>query len=249
MTTKTQLLLSLLLFCNAFLFSQSGGADQCINAEPLCGSEEFSYPSGTSGGSAEVGPDYGCLASTPNPAWFFLQIAQSGNVTLRIEQSETPGGPPSIDVDFIIYGPFSDTSVACSSALTFSNIVDCSYSPNAIEVVNIPNANAGDLYLLLITNFDGDPGFITVEQSGGTGSTNCGILADEIGCEGEVISLDATTSGADNYVWYQDDGFGNFVIIPGESAGVLNVTSSDVYRCEAYDVTDNLLENYQFKAA
>jgi len=69
------------------LIAQSGGADFCSDSEPLCGSNVFSYPNSSGGTNAEIGPDYGCLGSQPNPAWFFLQIANNGNIILTIEQS------------------------------------------------------------------------------------------------------------------------------------------------------------------
>jgi ATP sulfurylase len=50
-----------------------------------------------------------------------------------------------------------------------------------------------------------------VTQSGGTGATNCGILADETGCTGQIVGLDATTTGADYYVWFEDDGNGKIL--------------------------------------
>ena len=70
-----------------------------------------------------------------------------------VEQSTVLGGPPDLDVDFIIYGPFADTSIACSSGLTLANTVDCSYSPNNVENVNIINAASGDYYLLLMHSY------------------------------------------------------------------------------------------------
>jgi gliding motility-associated-like protein len=238
--------LGLFLVLSLFLEAQSGSADTCVDAEPLCGSSVFSYPNTAFGGNAEPGPDYGCLGSQPNPAWFFLQIGQSGNISLTIEQSTVSGGTPNLDVDFILYGPFDDTVNACATDLNFSNTVDCSYLPNNVEIADIPNAVAGEFYLLLITNFSDQPGFITVTQSGGTGATNCGILADETGCTGQIVGLDATTTGADYYVWFEDDGNGNFVEITGETGAILNVTDTNIYRCEAFDINDTLLETYQF---
>ncbi|MDU8885986.1 T9SS type B sorting domain-containing protein [Yeosuana sp. MJ-SS3] len=234
---------------NQVTIAQSGGADLCSNSEPLCGSNVFSYPNSSGGSNAEAGPDYGCLGSQPNPAWFFLQIAQDGDLVLTIEQSTVLGGPPDLDVDFIIYGPFADTSIACSSGLTLANTVDCSYSPNNVENVNIINAAAGDYYLLLITNYSNQPGFITVNQSSGTGQTNCGILADEVGCTGETITLDATTTNATNYIWYEDDGFGNFVAITGVNTATYDVTSTNFYSAESFDAGNNLLQTYNFNVA
>jgi len=54
------------------IFSQTGGASICTDAEPICSSSEFSFLNTSNGTSAEVGPDYGCLLTQPNPACFFF---------------------------------------------------------------------------------------------------------------------------------------------------------------------------------
>ena len=201
MSTIKNIIIVLIIFISAsqFIYSQSGGANLCDISEPLCASNEFSYPNTFNAGDAENGPDYGCLLSQPNPAWFYLLIAQSGNIVLQIEQSTVLGGSPDLDVDFIIYGPFSNSNSPCNSELTGSNIIDCSWLPEFVEVVNVPNAVAGEYYILLITNFDNFPGFVTVTQTSGTGATDCRILADEFACEGDIVTLDATTNFATNY--------------------------------------------------
>jgi len=236
-------------FASQSVFGQSGGATFCDSSEPLCGSDNFSYPNSSGGSAAEGGPNYGCLGSQPNPAWFFLEIAQDGSLVLRIEQSTVEGGPPNLDVDFILYGPFADSNTACSGGLTSVNTVDCSYSPNNVENVTIPNGMSGEVYVLLITNFSNQPGFITVNQSSGTGQTNCGILADEVGCLGGSIDLDATTTNAANYVWYEDDGSGNFVEIIGFNTAIYNVLATNFYKAEAFDIAGTLLETYSFNVA
>lgn len=237
-----------LVLSNQSINGQSGGANFCDLSEPLCASNEFSYSNTFAAGNAEFGPDYGCLLEQPNPAWFYLQIEESGSLTLLIEQSTVLGGPPNLDVDFIIYGPFSDPSSACSTQLTAANTIGCSYLPDNIELVEISNALAGEYYILLITNFSDQPGFISVIQTTGTGATNCGIIADEYACEGDIVTLNATTAFATNYVWYEDDGFGidNFLVINGFTTATYDVLTSNLYKAEAYDDLNNLLETFEY---
>jgi gliding motility-associated-like protein len=229
-------------------FSQTGGANFCIEAEPICSSAEFSFANTSDGSSAEVGPDYGCLLTQPNPAWFFLQIGQSGNIDLIIEQSTTLGGSPNIDVDFILYGPFTNTVDACNTSLTAANTIDCSYSPNGIETANILNAVSGQFYLLLVTNFSGAAGFISISQLTGDGSTNCAILENYKACEGDAFTLDATTPNAVNYNWYIEDlaNPGNYLIIPGANTAFYDVYNSIKYRAEAYDSVGDLIQLYDY---
>ena len=233
---------------NQTIYSQTGGANFCNISEPICGSLDFDYPNTSGAGTAENGPNYGCLVTQPNPAWFYLQIVQSGSITLMITQSTELNFIPNLDVDFIIYGPFTDSKSACQSQLTVANTIDCSYLPDFVEFVEISNAMVGEFYILLITNFSDVQGFISVTQTSGTGATDCGILADEFACEGDIVTLDATTTFAANYIWYEDDGLGigNFVVINGVSTSTYDVVTSKKYKAEAYDALNNLLETYEF---
>ena len=228
--------------------SQSGGANICTDAEPICSSSEFSFLNTSNGSSAEVGPDYGCLITQPNPAWFFLQIGQSGDVNLIIDQSSTLGGSPNLDVDFILYGPFTNTVDACNTSLTAANTIDCSYSPNGIEQASIPNAITGQFYLLLVTNFSGLTGFISIQQLTGDGTTNCSILEDFKACEGNSFTLNATTQSATSYLWYEEDEAnpGSYLLISGANSATLDVYDSKYYRAEALDNTGGLIQLYDF---
>ena len=40
-------------------------------------------------------PNYGCLCTLPNPAWYYMQVGYPGNIDIHISTS------PSEDVDFI----------------------------------------------------------------------------------------------------------------------------------------------------
>ena len=229
-------------------YSQNSGAPFCIEAQPICSSTEFTFPNTSNGTPAETGPDYGCLGSQPNPAWFYLQIAQSGTVDMVIEQSTTSGGHPNLDVDFILYGPFTDVSAACQGQLTNANTVDCSYLPDNVEFVTIPNAVAGELYILLITNFSGQPGYISVEQTSGSGATDCSILSSLNGCQGNAITLDATTPAAVDYVWYEEDmaNPGNFILISGVNTPTYDIFIENRYKAEAIGFGGAILETYEF---
>jgi gliding motility-associated-like protein len=145
----------------------------CNSADPFCTGTTYQFPNNT-GTSAQSGPNYGCLGSQPNPAWYYMRIGTSGNIDITINQVNTSGA--GIDVDFILWGPFNSPTGACTSQLTSSNEVDCSYSMAATETANITGAVAGQYYLLLITNFSNQAGNITFSQTGGSGTTDCSIL-------------------------------------------------------------------------
>ncbi|HFS67242.1 MAG TPA: hypothetical protein ENK67_03425, partial [Flavobacteriia bacterium] len=170
-----QLLLLIPLFFGFFVFSQG---TQCDTADPFCSSDAFTFPNNYSGNNAENGPDYGCLETVPNPAWYFLYIDNSGTLSFSISQVSDSG--QGIDVDFICYGPFTDPYAACQANLTSQNIVACSYSLSATENFTIPNAISGEYYIVLITNFSGEEGNITFQQTNvnqaNAGSTDCSIV-------------------------------------------------------------------------
>src|SRR6218665_211047 len=98
------------------------------------------YAAGVGAGTAQSGPNYGCLYTQPNPAWFFMQVSTSGNITLAITAS------PPRDIDFILYGPFS--SPTCTG-LTAANTEDCSYAGGTgTEYADITGGIAGEYYIL-----------------------------------------------------------------------------------------------------
>ncbi|WP_452225830.1 T9SS type B sorting domain-containing protein [Lacinutrix cladophorae] len=239
------------LFVLPFTFcfgQQSGGASTCNIAEPICSSSELTFLNTSNGSVAEIGPDYGCLSTQPNPAWFFLQIGNSGNIYLNIYQTNDLLGTPNLDVDFIIYGPFLDVLDACNSGLSSANIVDCSYSPSGIENAEIEGAVSGEFYMLLVTNFSGDSGVITINQSSGTGSTNCAILEGLVACDGDPLELSAQTTGAETYFWYEEDPInpGSYLLIPSENDQVYYPIETNNYKAEVFDIDGGLLNVFEF---
>lgn len=203
--------LFLLLFASSsMLFAQ--GSD-CSTADPFCTGTTYTFPNTT--GVPDAGT-FGCLITTPNPAWYFLQIATTGNIDIHIEQTSTSGG--GIDVDFIMWGPFTSVSAACATNLQSTSAVDCSYSTAAQEDANIPNAVAGEFYMLLLTNFANQSGTISFSQTGGNGATDCSIVCgppdvsvgttQTIPCGSTTATLSgsSTTAGV-NYSWTGPGGF------------------------------------------
>jgi len=251
----------LVIILSGINFSFSQGLT-CDTIEPFCaGDTTLIFENSTDAGNAETGPDYGCLVSQPNPAWYFIQIEQSGDLFFTIEQNTSVDFTGAgIDVDFIAWGPFPSAS-SCNQLTTANQVSGswqagdppintttsqgCSYSPNSIESFNVIGANAGEFYVLLITNFDNVPGFIRMQQTnagGGSGSTDCSIVTTINYCEGEIVTLDATTNNAVLYEWYRDG-----ILLP-ETGPILNnvVAPSAVYTANAIDTSNNVITDYEF---
>ena len=170
--------------------------DFCISARPFCTGTTYNFPAGVNSGDGEAGPNYCCLQTTPNPVWYYLFIDQPGNIDIYIYSDQNQ------DLDFICWGPFNNIFDPCQNPETYltnsnstcddhhasgpgggypnGNTVDCSYDPAPTEWCYIPNAQVGQFYILLITNYSNNPNNIIFEQTNagqpGAGHTNCDIV-------------------------------------------------------------------------
>jgi len=175
-----------------------GSNNSCTTADPFCTGTAYNYCNTT--GVASAGT-FGCLFTTPNPMWMYLNIQTSGSISILMEQFTNAGTP--IDVDYAIYGPYTSATNGCPITGATPQ-VSCSYSAAATETGTIPAAVAGQFYMLLITNYNGQAGYIEFSQTGGTGSTNCNIVnptcsSTAVGtnpaCNGGTGSILVTTTG------------------------------------------------------
>jgi len=188
----------------AFLFiglsvNSFGQGATCATADPFCTSTVYAFPNQTNNGSAPAGNNYDCLTTTPNPAWYYMEIGTSGNLIFDITQ--TDGNGSGLDVDFILYGGYTDLATAqadCGNlGIPAGEVVDCSYSTSASETAVIPGAVAGEVYLILITNFSNDPGTITFQQTGGSGSSDCAIIVPPC----PTVGIHAEDAGGNSYAF------------------------------------------------
>ena len=205
----------------------------CSSATQFCTGTTSTYPANTNVTSPDPGtyPNYGCLCTMPNPAWYYMKVETPGNFLIHISTV------PLHDVDFICWGPFDSLSYACSNQLTGNctgcngpcpnntsnpsfypsgNIMDCSYSVNSTEDCHINNAVAEKYYMLLITNYSNIPCNIIFSQTNtgqpGAGSTYCDLMPPPIAnngplCVGDSLKLTATAVDSANYNWTGPNGF------------------------------------------
>jgi gliding motility-associated-like protein len=226
----------------------------CENAENFCAEEGGALTTSNIIGIPDP-TDIACLFSAPNPTWNILQIGEPGLIEIEISQVDEAGN--GLDVDFVLWGPFSDLEGACDGLdlgcpnpgdcpnntgdpdfYPSGNIVDCSYSFVSVENLTIDNAQTGEIYLLLVTNFSDDPGTISISQTNTGGDSDGDITAeievdlgaDQNFCGFADFELNADSPFADTYEWY-DDGF----IIDGETGPTLLITGSSTYTVIAYD--------------
>jgi gliding motility-associated-like protein len=252
----------------------------CETAEPFCGggpTNSLVFENTT--GIPSTG-QIACLFTTPNPTYFFLQVNETGALAYDIRQSTdinnfpTTVGPPALDVDYVCWGPFNSAQacsqiefgpcspVPCPNNTTnpnfypLGNVVDCSYSGNGFESLSIPNAQAGEYYLLLITNFIGQPGYIKLFQTNygvpGTGNNANLCCAVDLGATKNICAqslllnalelLQNPSSYPGSFVWYKDD-----VVIPNETGPTITVTESGTYKvvgtCGLNTISDDVIVN------
>jgi gliding motility-associated-like protein len=148
----------------------------CSNSPTICNTTYTNTVGVTSLG------EIGCLYSSPNPSFFTIQILNSGPVNYTLTQSSVGSATPDLDVDYAAWGPFTSQSAACtvisSNGAPLTGLTTgCSYSAAPTETFNIPNAQAGQFYVILITNYSDDPGVISLTQTNanapGAGQTFC----------------------------------------------------------------------------
>ncbi|MGJ8591629.1 MAG: gliding motility-associated C-terminal domain-containing protein [Aquaticitalea sp.] len=230
-----------------------GNPTYCLEALPICAG--ISYPSNVGDEVAPPYLDYGCLGSQPDPTWNTILFDEAGNYVFTLDQ-DTTNPADNDDVDFILWGPFNSQQEGCYNLLPETQ-VDCSFSASDIETITINGVQAGDIYVLLITNYGQSGGTFTFTQnSGPTDGTNCEVVcgADIIyngsvliedpanpgytysidSCGTDSIDLTATSPYADLYEWY----FNGIYLSSGPN---ITVTESGEYQAVVSgDVCDGL---------
>jgi hypothetical protein len=194
------------LFVNV-LFAQpwrDGQNYTCETASPFCTGTQYAFPAGVNAGYGQPGPCYDCLINTPNPAWYYLKVANPGNLIIEM-QSEPPR-----DIDFCAWGPFNNLN--CCDQLFCYKVVSCSYGGSSAETCTIPNGLSGQYYMFVITNISNLPCNIIFTQTGGTGTTDCTILPPPCSnnspiCVGQTLQLNAASVLSATYHWSGPDGF------------------------------------------
>ena len=161
---------------------QSLSQGTCNTALPFCTGTNYVFPASTNT-PAPTGANFGCLGTQPNPAFYFMEIDNPGNITINIQGLGVNGG--TNDIDFICWGPFTNPATMCNQ-LTAGNIEDCSYSPTWNEFCQINGASSGDYYVLLITNYSNQACNINFSQTGGNATTNCCILGGDAGGDNSI---------------------------------------------------------------
>lgn len=136
----------------------------CASAMQVCLNTPFTYPAFVNGNSAELGNNYGCLATTANAGWAYLPINGSGNINIGLTNTL------NANIDYALWGPFANLTQAMSYCGSLSAPLQCEYGPATNGTITLTNALAGQVYLMLVTNPSNVATNITLQQTSGTGT-------------------------------------------------------------------------------
>ncbi|NAS11093.1 T9SS type B sorting domain-containing protein [Poritiphilus flavus] len=259
------LVLAVVAFFGSHCLSAQISVD-CGNAVPICSNTPVN------GGTQGYGIDdfngalsSGCLEQTvtgaieSNSAWYRFRTGASGQLGFNI------GFDTSEDWDFALY--------RASDCNNLGDPVRCNFFDNQDQeafmgVGEDPSGNtnsylyedwlqvtAGEDYYLFINNFSNSNSGFSIQFSGQIFETNphdaldCSIINNLLGpplaaCDSETVILDATTTGAISYSWYNDLGSG-YQLISGQTSATLHVTQSAMYRVEIVTSGANIISDVQ----
>jgi gliding motility-associated-like protein len=156
----------------------------CIDPQPVCADEDYGVNipflnDGEIPEEAPPGPEYDCLGSQPYPRFFYFKSATAGSLNFYLNQYTEPDqGGEGIDVDFIVWGPFEE--VPCDYN-DLQEVVSCSFSADYEEYVTVPNAEVGDIFVMMVTDYAGsygEFGYVNLifDDENSTGTFDCTIL-------------------------------------------------------------------------
>ena len=202
----------------------------CAYADPFCTDNGmYEFPAGVNAGTGESGPNYACLSTQPNPAWYYMRIGNPGNISIYMYS--TPGE----DIDFCCWGPFDDPISPCPGGLTINKKVSCSYSSAPTETCTIPaSAQTGQYYILVITNYSNHNCNIHFSKTSGSGTTDCGIMPPLVNndgpyCVSDAIHLTANGQAGATYHWTGPNNFSSNQQNP--TINNCNLSHSGTYTC------------------
>ena len=214
------------------------GNDHCAASDPFCTTNLYTFDAATSSTTADdiegTTLEDGCIGMSYNPSWYYMRIHDSGKFIIHMEGLDPSTGAQR-DIDYCLWGPFTDPWSPCVAGLTTAKIIDCSYSTSYSEDIFLGYQESehdhggssladgdityhvpvtGEYYILMITNYSQQPCTITFTKTEGSGpgTTDCDILpgiANNTGpyCVGDAINLTVNYQAGATYHWTGPNGY------------------------------------------
>ena len=224
-----KILLLALTLAGQFVYAQNNGLT-CETPYSLCNGlgVPFANSVNNEADHTSVG-SFGCLLTMPNPSWFTMPIAQNGDFSFTIEQLNATGEP--IDVNYLCWGPFEFSGAICGPDVLNSNTqVGCSFQTTHSEILSLPNAAAGNYYIIMTSNFSEQQGTITFNTYGNrTGP-------DVLNCD--VANVKQVAGN-------------NFILYPNPAKNSVNIAAEDaiIASVKIYDLTGKTIYIAKVNAA
>lgn len=236
--------------------------NHCADSDPFCTSDLITFDAAATSQTADqlegVTLEDGCIGSSYNPSWYHMRIQTGGQFIIHVEGHDPTTPSTTRDVDFCMWGPYTDPTSPCVAQLTSDKIIDCSFSAHYTEDIFLgyPDADhyhgstgttshgtiyyhvpvPGEYYILMITNFSQQPCTIsfTKTEGSGPGTTDCGILPGIVNndgpyCVGETINLTVNQQAGATYTWTGPNGYTATGISPSRPNCTLNMAGT--YTC------------------
>lgn len=233
--------------------------NHCVDSDPFCTSDVITFAAATSSQTADqlegTTLQDGCIGSSYSPAWYHMRIQTGGQFIIHAEGHDPNNSNTTRDIDFCIWGPYSDPTSPCVAQLTTNKIIDCCFSASYSENIYLGypggqhnhgssshgtitehTPTAGEYYILMITNYSQQPCTISFSKTPGSGpgETDCGILPgivtnDGPYCVGETIHLSVNAQDGATYSWTGPNGFNSNQQNPTRPNCTLNMAG--IYTC------------------
>ncbi|RFS14262.1 LamG-like jellyroll fold domain-containing protein [Emticicia sp. C21] len=176
----------------------------------------FSYSAPVNNNSYLTGPNganYDCLYSVPNQAWFVITVNTGGNLSFNFSNTN------DYDVDAAIWGPISNNDMANACAATLNTPISCDFDGTRPDLY-ISNAQAGQKYVMVVSNYSNANTTININQPTGGNVTyamvnlpNCTIIptatlsgTSTTITEGQPVTLNLSFTGSAPWNYTLSDG-------------------------------------------
>ena len=233
--------------------------NHCVDSDPFCTSDVITFAAASTSQTADqlegTTLQDGCIGSSYNPSWFHMRIQTGGQFVIHAEGHDPNNSSTTRDIDFCIWGPYTNPTTPCVAQLTTDKIIDCCFSASYSEDIYLgyqPSAHqhggsghgtvyyhmpeVGEYYILMITNYSQQPCTIsfTKTANSGPGETDCGILPGVVTndgpyCVGETIHLSVNAQDGATYSWTGPGGFSSSQQNPSRPNCTLNMAGT--YTC------------------
>lgn len=117
-----------------------------------------------------AGANWGCYGSRPNQIWFLFTVTSPGTLTFTINGIDNSNN--FYDIDGIIWGPIPNGNYSNACSITSNHPITCDYDTGSADLV-VPNAQVGQVYTMLVTNFSNEANTIYINQPTGGAVNYC----------------------------------------------------------------------------